>query len=164
MGVRSDGCAGGTGHESAPPEGSPYPVPRGLHPPTGRRRKGGGRGGGIATSVRIGLLCGFLGLLAGWPFDTARGAQEPPLADRHQKAGLECTGCHPETPPKTRVATAVCLGCHGDYSKLAARTGTREPNPHDSHLGEVACEKCHHAHKRSENLCGTCHDMDLRVP
>ena len=58
----------------------------------------------------------------------------------------------------------VCLGCHGDYGKVAAKTDKLDPNPHDSHLGEIDCGKCHHAHKASVNICNPCHQLDMNVP
>ncbi|MFA5181094.1 MAG: cytochrome c3 family protein [Syntrophales bacterium] len=86
------------------------------------------------------------------------------LADRHKDRGLNCSVCHKETPPGKAVHSAVCLGCHGDAEKLAIRTGSKRPNPHDTHLGEVACEECHHAHKPSVDACAKCHHFGLNVP
>jgi hypothetical protein len=86
------------------------------------------------------------------------------LADKHKNRGTECSGCHKENPPKQDVPMAVCLGCHGDYGKVAAKTDKLDPNPHDSHLGEVDCGKCHHAHKASVNACIPCHEFDMKVP
>jgi hypothetical protein len=59
---------------------------------------------------------------------------------------------------------AVCLGCHGDYSKVAAKTNKINPNPPDSHLGEIECEKCPHSHKPSLNARNACHLMEMKVP
>jgi fumarate reductase flavoprotein subunit len=86
------------------------------------------------------------------------------LGDKHKNRGVDCLGCHKEDPPKLKVPIAVCLGCHGDYPKVAAKTGKLDPNPHDSHLGEIECKQCHHAHKASVNVCNACHDMDMKVP
>ncbi len=86
------------------------------------------------------------------------------LADKHKTRGMDCSGCHKENPPKQDVLMAVCLGCHGDYQKVAAKTNRLDPNPHDSHLGEIECRKCHHAHKASVNTCNECHQMDMKVP
>jgi hypothetical protein len=86
------------------------------------------------------------------------------LGDRHKNRGMDCSGCHKESPPKQSVPMAVCLGCHGDYRKLAAKTEKLDPNPHDSHLGEADCGKCHHSHKASEFACAACHQMDMKVP
>jgi hypothetical protein len=84
--------------------------------------------------------------------------------DKHRNLGMDCSGCHKENPSKQKVPMAVCLGCHGDYQKSAAKTEHLNPNPHDSHLGEIDCEKCHHSHKASENACVACHQMDMKVP
>jgi hypothetical protein len=89
---------------------------------------------------------------------------KPFLADRHGAKGLNCAACHKESPPKNVVASAVCLGCHGDAEKLAIKTGSVRPNPHDTHLGEMACEECHRAHKPSVDACAKCHHFGLNVP
>jgi hypothetical protein len=82
------------------------------------------------------------------------------MADRHQAKGLDCASCHTEKgPPKGPVTSATCLKCHGDEEKLAMKTSGVHPNPHDSHLGEVACDKCHHGHKPPEDGCGKCHNF-----
>jgi hypothetical protein len=86
------------------------------------------------------------------------------LGDKHKNRGMDCSGCHKESPPKQDVPMAVCLGCHGDYGKVAAKTNEIDPNPHDSHLGGIDCGKCHHAHKPSVNVCNECHEMDMKVP
>jgi hypothetical protein len=86
------------------------------------------------------------------------------LADKHKSAGISCGGCHKENPPKGLVPTKVCTKCHGDQAKLAERTQKVVPNPHQSHLENVKCELCHHAHKPSENYCGNCHEFGYKVP
>ena len=86
------------------------------------------------------------------------------LADKHKIAGIACGGCHKENPPKDQVPTVICNECHGDQAKLANRTQKVIPNPHESHLGDVKCELCHHAHKPSENYCGNCHEFGYKVP
>jgi fumarate reductase flavoprotein subunit len=91
-------------------------------------------------------------------------AEGPFLADKHKNRGTDCSGCHKESPPKQDGSIAVCLGCHGDYRKVAAKTNKLDPNPHDSHLGEFDCGKCHHAHKASVNACAPCHQLDMKVP
>lgn len=86
------------------------------------------------------------------------------LGDKHKNRGTDCSGCHKESPPKQDVPMVVCLGCHGDYRKVAAKRNRLDPNPHDSHLGEFDCGKCHHVHKASVNFCADCHQMDMKVP
>jgi len=95
---------------------------------------------------------------------SATSAQPAFLADKHKLRGVGCEGCHKESPPKERVPTSVCNKCHGDQVKLANRTQKVIPNPHDSHLGNVECELCHHAHKPSEDYCGNCHEFGYKVP
>lgn len=93
-------------------------------------------------------------------------AAEPSfLADRHKNGSIDCEACHQEKPPSKLVPMQVCLGCHGgDYAKLAEQTKKVTPNPHDSHLGDEACEFCHHAHRASEYYCANCHVLDSKVP
>lgn len=79
------------------------------------------------------------------------------LADVHAGKGMNCASCHKESPPKEKVPTDACVKCHGDYDKLAEKTAKIEPNPHKSHLGNLDCEFCHHAHKPQENFCTQCH-------
>ncbi len=86
------------------------------------------------------------------------------LADRHGEKGTSCSACHKESPPGEAVPTAVCLGCHGPYAKLAERTGKEEINPHGSHQGDQTCESCHHGHKQSVDQCSSCHTFGLKVP
>jgi hypothetical protein len=103
--------------------------------------------------------------LAGWYGTTYVGAEEKKfLADRHQTKGIACASCHKESPPKADVTTAVCFSCHGSYAKIAEKTINIAPNPHVSHMGELSCESCHHAHKPSENRCADCHASTFKVP
>ncbi|WP_165657647.1 cytochrome c3 family protein, partial [Sutterella wadsworthensis] len=44
------------------------------------------------------------------------------------------------------------------------QTAKVEPNPHYSHLGDVNCTDCHKGHKKSELMCNSCHQFDLKVP
>ena len=86
------------------------------------------------------------------------------LADRHKEAGIDCSGCHKESPPKGEPAMEACLKCHGPYEKLAAKGEKLEHNPHGSHLGELECFNCHHGHKSSVNYCDRCHTFGFKVP
>jgi hypothetical protein len=120
--------------------------------------------------VKLTILIPMAAVLLLWgaailsPPGPARAAQRLLLADRHTNGGIGCPDCHKESPPGRSVPMAVCLGCHGDYQKVAAKTGKIDPNPHASHLGEYECVKCHHAHKASVNACAECHPMDMDVP
>jgi hypothetical protein len=113
---------------------------------------------------KILIIC--ISLLNSFYFSFSFAGAEPSfLGDKHKVAGITCDGCHKENPPKERVSTAVCTKCHGDQAKVAQRTQKVIPNPHDSHLENVKCELCHHAHKRSEDYCITCHDFGYyKVP
>ncbi|MGA3399348.1 MAG: cytochrome c3 family protein [Acetobacteraceae bacterium] len=95
----------------------------------------------------------------------APGAGRGFLIDKHIAAGLTCSTCHTTTPDQP-VSTATCLRCHGGtYSKLAAMSAADNPNPHQSHQGEVPCGTCHHVHAASENFCSQCHsEFDFKVP
>lgn len=87
------------------------------------------------------------------------------LADRHQARGMNCATCHRESPPTAAVPSNVCIKCHGNAEKLAEKTSAVKPhNPHDSHIGEVACDQCHHGHKVSVNACAQCHTFGFKVP
>jgi hypothetical protein len=86
------------------------------------------------------------------------------LAGKHTKIGIECQGCHQESPPGKPVLPSACLACHGDYTKIAAQTEKVNPNPHASHEGNLACSVCHNAHKPSKDHCATCHNFGFKVP
>jgi Cytochrome c3 len=84
------------------------------------------------------------------------------LDERHAKANVGCAGCHAGALPEigADVERARCLTCHGPEEKLIAKAAPAvhaDRNPHKSHLGEIDCTVCHHAHKASENYCLGCH-------
>ena len=113
-----------------------------------------------SRDVLIGIAAIVLVLAGFWRGPSPGGADDKKfLADRHQAKGMTCASCHKESPPKAAVPMAVCLGCHGPYGKVAEKTIAVSPNPHASHMGELPCENCHHAHKTSENQCNACHDF-----
>jgi cytochrome c len=119
----------------------------------------------------IKVLLGLSVLLLGITFplvesNTVLGAEDAKhfLADKHGKSGIACNGCHKEKPPKSAVSTAACIRCHKEIYKKSEEGKKGDPNPHQSHQGEVPCESCHHGHKASENMCGSCHDFDFKVP
>jgi len=82
--------------------------------------------------------------------------------------GITCAQCHGKATKKVAVAMQQCLGCHGDTKELAARTAQVKPtNPHENrHFGtEADCNRCHHEHATSENLCLPCHlRFGFKVP
>lgn len=77
-------------------------------------------------------------------------------ARAHTTAKLECSSCHIDGLNKPAPAKA-CTGCHGSYRAVAALTANLNPNPHDSHMGEIRCTICHAAHKPSQVYCNQCH-------
>lgn len=85
------------------------------------------------------------------------------LIDRHTAAGVGCQTCHGEAAFTEPVAMQACTQCHGSYAELAARTPW-EPNPHQSHMGEVECSSCHNIHKPSVSFCDQCHAFGMQVP
>ena len=87
------------------------------------------------------------------------------LADRHQAKGMNCASCHQESPPAASVPPEACMKCHGNAEKLAEKTSAVKPhNPHDSHLGDIACDQCHKGHKPPVNACAQCHAFGFKVP
>ena len=103
--------------------------------------------------------------LAGLLLSVSAGAAEQKfLADRHAARGVACESCH--TAGKDKAPdTNSCLKCHGgSYKALAKTTENLDVNPHDSHLGEVACDKCHSGHKKPRLVCDQCHEFSMKVP
>ena len=101
----------------------------------------------------------------------------------HYEANVGCKDCHEATPlecasegvtyvtgnyenPMTeiRFPQEKCLQCHRSYESLVEQTSHLEPNPHDSHFGEMECYLCHKSHKDSENYCAECHAFEFDVP
>lgn len=87
----------------------------------------------------------------------------------HAKAMVDCSGCHGKETPlvDATVENARCLACHGPQEKLAARSELKEfpkRNPHNSHMGEMSCTVCHHAHFDSKAYCLDCHDFKMKIP
>lgn len=88
------------------------------------------------------------------------------LIDKHLAAGLTCSSCHAESPPSKPAAATTCLTCHGgSYDTLAGTTAKDDPNPHQSHLGNIPCGACHEVHNASRNVCASCHkEFNFKVP
>ena len=88
----------------------------------------------------------------------------------HAKANVDCGGCHGKEAPvlDSTVENSRCLACHGPLEKLAAKSAPKEftkRNPHQSHLGDVACTVCHHAHAASKSYCLDCHNnFKMTIP
>lgn len=98
------------------------------------------------------------------PAASAPGAGHGFLIDKHMAAGLNCASCHSESPPSKQPDQAACIKCHGTNAQLASKTAKDQPNPHASHLGEIACTSCHHVHQASVLYCSQCHNFDLKTP
>jgi len=105
------------------------------------------------------------------------------LDNLHSQANVGCKECHRVSPLESArelVAYVTvnydnpirtidlpmedCLRCHRSYESLAERTSHLEPNPHNSHFGEIECTMCHHSHQESTLFCEQCHTWDLTPP
>jgi hypothetical protein len=88
----------------------------------------------------------------------------------HARAMIDCGGCHGRQLPvlDSTVENSRCLACHGPLEKLAAKTAPKEfpkRNPHQSHLGDIACTVCHHVHSAARLYCLDCHkNFNLPIP
>jgi hypothetical protein len=81
--------------------------------------------------------------------------------EKHTPRGVECNVCHEATEPTTSPKGEKCATCHSDYVKKEPK-GT--PNPHESHIGELSCGKCHKEHRESVLFCNKCHVYKMKVP
>ena len=113
----------------------------------------------------VGLAIAALGSgLAAAPAAKTREARP----SKHAERGVTCVQCHGKAAKKAVVPMQWCVGCHGDTKDLAARTANVKPtNPHENrHFGtEADCNRCHHEHAASENLCLPCHlRFGFKVP
>jgi len=86
----------------------------------------------------------------------------------HAEEKITCAGCHRNALPGfgDTVENSRCLECHGPMDRLAKKTDPKNRvnsenlvnfNPHASHLGEINCTVCHHAHYPSKSYCLECH-------
>ena len=119
---------------------------------------------GLATNYPPWAWSSSIRLVADQPQE-APGTGHGFLIDRHLAAGLTCDSCH-KTTPFEPTSTDTCLSCHGGtYANLGTMSASHEPNPHQSHQGEIPCSACHHVHTASESLCSQCHsEFDFKVP
>ncbi|MDO5532952.1 cytochrome c3 family protein [Sutterella sp.] len=115
------------------------------------------------TMIISGALLAF-SLAALSPAATAGGM----LADRHGERGIACASCHGNNPPApgAKVDQKACLACHGSLDKVAERTKAKklDPDPHYNHLVGLDCLECHRGHQQSVNMCGSCHNLEFKVP
>lgn len=97
-------------------------------------------------------------------------ADSPYLDSLHAKKNVTCIGCHGKDLAKEgdTVESDRCLLCHGPLDKLQAKTAPKDfpdRNPHKSHLGDIACTVCHHAHAASTVYCLGCHGkFQMKIP
>ena len=82
----------------------------------------------------------------------------------HADARVSCSSCHAKFAVEEEFSMEVCLKCHGSYADMALITKNTEPNPHESHLGEINCTFCHKIHEPSVDLCEQCHAFDFKMP
>jgi hypothetical protein len=100
---------------------------------------------------------------------TAEAASSGCLYSLHAKANIVCAGCHGKDLPKAgdTVENARCLECHGPADQLARKTEPKDfkdRNPHESHLGNIACTVCHKGHAESRVYCLECHkEFDMKI-
>jgi formate-dependent nitrite reductase cytochrome c552 subunit len=100
-------------------------------------------------------------------FGAAAGLMKQPsaatvTAGLHAKSKVSCGACHGPGVPAAgaEVANDRCLACHGPLDKLVAKTRPAQfadRNPHESHLGDIACTTCHRGHEQSAVYCLDCH-------
>jgi fumarate reductase flavoprotein subunit len=111
-------------------------------------------------ALRVGLIL----VAISWVMTLAPSQAAPPTINgKHGAIGLSCASCHGTDAPTTRAPATVCGQCHGGYDKLAQATASANPNPHQSHQGEVRCTLCHKVHQPSVLFCNECHQFDLKV-
>ncbi len=89
-----------------------------------------------------------------------------PLGHIHQLKGVSCKECHEDPSSAMAADSGVCKRCHDNMALLIESTNDLAVNPHFSpHEGSVPdCNRCHHQHKGSENICAGCHNLEYKVP
>jgi hypothetical protein len=85
------------------------------------------------------------------------------IGGKHLESGLTCIDCHQSDTPTDKAPVSACNSCHGTYTEIAELTQGIDPNPHDSHQGEIDCDKCHRSHQPSVNYCSECHEYEFNV-
>lgn len=79
-----------------------------------------------------------------------------PAQFKHQAKNVNCEACHKTNAPVAAAKSKSCKQCH-NYNELAAKTSKLNPNPHDSHAGQLRCTLCHKEHSESVVYCKECH-------
>ncbi len=91
-------------------------------------------------------------------------AQTSGLRGKHASEGISCIDCHKNGKPTEAAGSASCMECHGSYEKVAALTKHMHGNPHDNHMGQIDCTKCHGIHKPTVVPCLECHvDFEYKM-
>lgn len=80
------------------------------------------------------------------------------------KRNLMCGACHAKQLIPDDNETTLnkrCVACHGTNAQVSATLKARLNNPHidphQSHLGDIACTVCHQGHSASKAYCLGCH-------
>ena len=79
-----------------------------------------------------------------------------PSQFKHQARNVNCEACHNTAAPVSAAKSKSCMKCH-TYEAVAAKTAKMNPNPHDSHAGQLRCTLCHKEHSDSVVYCRECH-------
>ncbi len=56
-----------------------------------------------------------------------------------------------------------CFACHQSYEAVAQRTENMQPNPHNSHRGDVQCTNCHSVRGQPHFECNDCHEIPIQM-
>ena len=110
--------------------------------------------------MRVFQAIGWIVLTAGM---TALNAQtQTAMKPNAPHTNIVCQACHIS---QQKIPTQqTCFRCHGDYPTISARTSSKMPNPHKSHMGRVECTECHAMHKKPRFMCTDCHAFeDVRI-
>ena len=98
----------------------------------------------------------------------------------HEEAGVTCKECHDYglsaevrsafdyftgnyevtssgSLPPMKFGDSLCTKCHVSEQHVAQLTDFLAENPHDSHMGYLACSTCHVSHGPQIDYCGQCH-------
>lgn len=95
-----------------------------------------------------------------------------PLKPHHAKLSFRCTDCHEgqgDNPEDYKeIGDKGCLACHKSKEYVAKRLKFMDAihtNPHNSvHDGtRLSCDECHFEHKKSDNMCASCHSNDVKI-
>jgi len=120
---------------------------------------------GGALMIKIQLMTISLILLAiSYLGFSPMAVQASALRGKHASEGISCTDCHKNGKPTEASGSASCMECHGNYEKVAALTKHMHANPHDNHMGQIDCTKCHGIHKPTVVPCLECHvDFEFKM-